>query len=82
MCLPPANRSRRVCLSVAHSQNTPHSRISLNAPTKSGDQDVEVAEKKQFPVSGFFGGWNLALGSGKRRVPEKELRFGGSRIQV
>jgi hypothetical protein len=43
---------------------------------------VEVAEKKQFPVSGFFGGWNLALGSGKRRVPEKELRFGGSRIQV
>jgi hypothetical protein len=63
--LPPANRSRRVCLRVAQAQNTPHSRIPLNAPTKSGDQDVEVTEKKQFPVSGFSGGWNLALGSGK-----------------
>jgi len=80
--LPPANRSRRVCLCVAQTQNTPHSRIPLNAPTKSGDQDVEVTEKKQFPVSGFSGGWNLALGSGKRRVPEKKLRFGGSRIRV
>ena len=80
--LPPANRSRRVCLCVAQTQNAPHSRIPLNAPTKSGDQDVEVTEKKQFPVSGFSGGWNLALGSGKRRVPEKKLRFGGSRIRV
>src|SRR6267143_827552 len=80
--LPPANRSRRVCICVPQTQDTPHSRIPLNAPTKSGDQDVEVTEKKQFPVSGFSGGWNLALGSGKRRVPEKKLRFGGSRIRV
>jgi hypothetical protein len=43
---------------------------------------VEVIEKKQFPVPSFSGGWNLALGSGKRRVPEKKLRFGGSRIRV
>jgi len=43
---------------------------------------MEVTEKKQFPVSGFSGGWNLALGSGKRRVPKKKLRFGGSRIRV
>jgi hypothetical protein len=61
--LPPANRSRRVYLCVAQTQNTPHSRIPLNAPTKSDDQDVEVTEKKQFPVSGFSGGWNLALGA-------------------
>jgi hypothetical protein len=37
------------------------SRIPFNAPTKSGDQDVEVTEKKHFPVSGFpvgeFGAW-------------------------
>src|ERR1700693_3230035 len=65
--LPPANRSRRVYLCVAQTQNTPHSRIRPNAPTKSGDRDVEVTEKKQFPVSGFYGGWNSALGSGKRR---------------
>jgi len=43
---------------------------------------MEVTEKEQFPVSGFSGGWNLALGSGKRRVPKKKLRFGGSRIRV
>ena len=73
--LPPANRSRRVCLCAAQRQNTPHSRIPVNAPTKSGDQDVEVTEKKQFPVSSFSGGWNLTLGSGKRRVPERKLRF-------
>jgi hypothetical protein len=60
---------------VAQTQNTLDSRIPLNAPTKSGDQNVEGNEKKQFPVSGFSGGWNLALGSGKRRVPEKKLRF-------
>jgi hypothetical protein len=41
---------------------------------------VEITEKKQFPVFGFSGGWNLVLGSGKRRLPEKKLRFGGSRI--
>jgi hypothetical protein len=38
---------------------------------------LEVTEKKQFR---FPCGWNLALGSGKRRLPEKKLRFGGSRI--
>jgi hypothetical protein len=27
-----------------------------------------------FPVFGFPGGWNLALGRGKRRLPEKKLR--------
>jgi hypothetical protein len=43
---------------------------------------VEVTEKRQFPVSGFSGGSNMVLGSGKRRVPEKKLRFGGSRIRV
>ena len=59
--LPPANRSRRVCLCVAQTQNTPHSRIPLNAHTKSGDQDVEVTEKKQFPFRFFrwveLGAW-------------------------
>jgi hypothetical protein len=32
---------------------------------------VEVTEKKQFPISCFSGGWNLALGSGKRRSRRK-----------
>jgi hypothetical protein len=56
-------------------------------PTKSGDQDVEVGdvfveitEKRQFPGFGFSGGWNFALGRGKRWLPEKKLRFGGSRL--
>src|SRR2546422_7332664 len=39
-----------------------------------------TSEKEQFPVSGFSGGWDLALGSGKRRLSEKKLRFGVSRI--
>jgi hypothetical protein len=43
---------------------------------------VQVTEKKPFPVSGFSGGWNLALGSGKRRVRRKNWRFGRSRIWV
>ena len=58
-------------------------------PAKSGDQDVEVGDvfveilkKKQFPVFGFSGGWNLALGRSKRRLPEsnctsEEPRLGG-----
>jgi hypothetical protein len=57
-----------------------HSRTRLKTLAKLGDQDVGVTEKKQFPVSGFSCGWNLALGSGKRRLPRKKLRFGGSRI--
>src|SRR5258708_34815743 len=34
-------------------------------------------------VSGFrfFRWWTLELGSSKRRLPEKKLRFGGSRIR-
>ena len=50
-------------------------------PAKSGDQDVEVGdvfmgitERRGFPGFDFSGGWNLALGSGKRRLPEKKLR--------
>jgi hypothetical protein len=45
---------------------------------KSGDQDVEVGdvfveftEKTRLPGFWFFRGWNLALGRGKRRLPEK-----------
>jgi hypothetical protein len=66
-------------------------RCELDAvtPTKSGDQNVEVRDvfveitaKRQFPVSGFSGGWILAFGSSKRRVPEKQLRFGGLGIRV
>jgi hypothetical protein len=39
-----------------------------------------VYKKKQFPVFDFSGGWNLALGSGKRRLPEKKLRFGDQEL--
>jgi len=53
---------------------------------KSGDQDVEVGdvfveitEKTQFPGLRFFRGWNMVLSRGKRRLPEKKLRFGGSK---
>jgi hypothetical protein len=75
-----ANRSRPVYVCGAQAQNTPHPRIPLNAPTRSGDQDVEVTEKKQHPVFGFSSEWNLALGSRKRRLPQKNLPFGKSRI--
>jgi len=37
---------------------------------------MEVAERRSFPVFGFSGGWNLALGRGKRRLPEKKLPLG------
>jgi hypothetical protein len=72
--LPPANRSRRVCLCVAQTQNTPHSRIPLNAATKSGDQDVEVTEKKQFPVSGFSGGFFRCVHTSGRAKKECGVR--------
>ena len=56
-------------------------------PAKSGDQDVEVGdvfvevtEKRQFPGFGFSAGAELALGRGKRRLPEKKLHFGGPRL--
>jgi hypothetical protein len=58
-------------------------------PAKSGDQDVEVSdvfveftEKTHFPVFGFSGGWNLALGRGKRRLPEKKLRSEEQDLEV
>src|SRR2546422_827140 len=64
----------------------PGSRRAMK-PAKSGDQDVgvgdafvEITEKTQFPGFGFPGGRNLALGRGKRRLPEKKLRFGGSTL--
>ena len=53
----------------------------VGTPAKSGDQDVEVGdvfmgitEKARFPGFRLFGGWNLALGRGRRRLPEKKLR--------
>jgi hypothetical protein len=33
---------------------------------------VEVSEKKQFMVSGFSGGWNLALGAAKEGSRRKD----------
>jgi len=35
---------------------------------------VDCTKKTGFPVLGFSSGWNLALGRGKRRLPEKKLR--------
>ena len=64
------NREKSVTL------NTPHSRIRLNAPTKSGDQ-----EKKQFPVSGFQvgGTWRLGAakeGSRRKNCASEDQEFG------
>ncbi len=42
---------------------------------------LSLYKRRSFPVFGFSGRWNLALGRGKRRLPEK-LRCGGSRLGV
>jgi hypothetical protein len=46
----------------------------------SGEVFFEMAEKKQLPDFRFLGGAKLALGRGKRRLPEKKLHFGGPRL--
>jgi hypothetical protein len=44
---------------------------SVDQDVEVGDLVVEITEKTQFPGFGFSGGWNLALGRGKRS-PEEE----------
>jgi hypothetical protein len=52
---------------------------ALAYPTK---RSHKIGRPGKEAVSGFrfSGGWNLEIRSGKRRLPEKKLRFGGGQV--
>jgi hypothetical protein len=53
------------------------SRATVRVSSEFSASRISTSRIEKEVVSGFyfFGGWNLALGSGKTRLPEKKLRF-------